>query len=247
MSTILRTIALRLGLCLLANYLAYRFGPKSPEAPWVAVAAGMILFAPVYGVALAKPLMDLISEIRHGVRTLVWRQLEGHHFAFHGHSIRVMEDMHHIRWVRLADVQLITHDTTSAHALRHSYGHQFAMAGEPPQPWLSEEALLVHLAKQGRNPTALRLHHWVEREVAFPARRLREQRGTGYATKPAPQAATAPTPQTPQTPKTPPGTPTAPRTPQTPERAAAGAEVGGSAEADAAATRAAADPGPQAG
>jgi hypothetical protein len=193
MSSIVRTIVLRLVACTLGSYLLFRLVMGDSGGSWAVVAGYMVLCAPLFAVALAKPILELISEIRHGVRVLVWRKLEGQYFAFHGHSVRVMEDMHHIRWVLVEDIQRITGDDTGTHALRHSYGHQFAWSGQPPQAWLSDEALLVHLTKQGRrNATALRLHHWVEREIAFPARRIREQRGTRHALEPVGTASRGP-------------------------------------------------------
>ena len=41
---------------------------------------------------------------------------------------------------------------------------------------LSDEALLVHIAKE-RTPQAVRLRIWIEREIVFPARREREHHG----------------------------------------------------------------------
>ena len=50
------------------------------------------------------------------------------------------------------------------------------IAGEPEKAHWSDEALLVHLARQS-GPLANRLRHWAEREVVFPARRVRERLG----------------------------------------------------------------------
>ena len=48
--------------------------------------------------------------------------------------------------------------------------------GEPAQPHFSDDALITHLSKE-RAPEALRFRHWAEREIAFPAQRLREHLG----------------------------------------------------------------------
>jgi hypothetical protein len=48
--------------------------------------------------------------------------------------------------------------------------------GRPGEPYLRAEALLAHLAKE-RSADAVRLRAWVEREIAFPARRERERLG----------------------------------------------------------------------
>ena len=50
------------------------------------------------------------------------------------------------------------------------------MRGRPREAYLSDEALLAHIAKE-RSPEALRLRRWIEREIVFPARRQRERHG----------------------------------------------------------------------
>ena len=44
------------------------------------------------------------------------------------------------------------------------------------QPHFSDDALIAHLRKEA-SPTALRFRHWAEREIAFPAQRLRARLG----------------------------------------------------------------------
>jgi hypothetical protein len=51
-----------------------------------------------------------------------------------------------------------------------------ARIGRPLEPHVRDDALLAHLDKE-RSPEALRLRHWVEREIAFPARRQRARLG----------------------------------------------------------------------
>lgn len=48
--------------------------------------------------------------------------------------------------------------------------------GKPEQPYLRDDALIEHLAREG-SPAALRFRTWVERTIAFPASRIRTQFG----------------------------------------------------------------------
>lgn len=166
MIAVCRTIVVRLTLCLLVSWIAWHFlGTVS-----------LVGTAPLYGVALARPLLDLASAIRHEMRRAQWRDVEGRHFAFKGRTVHVIEDDDHQRWVRIADVRAIVGFTTGDGALRITYPNGWRLLGQPAEPYMSDEALLAHLGKE-RSPKALRLRRWVEREIVFPARRQRERRG----------------------------------------------------------------------
>jgi hypothetical protein len=136
--------------------------------------------APLYGVALARPLLDLASEVRHRTRAAVWKPLEGRHYAYRGIPVQVLEDDQHCRWVRVADVRRIVGFTASDGALALTYPSGWRVMGQPAQPHFRDDALIVHLSKE-RSAEALRLRHWAEREVAFPAKRLRERLGIRLA------------------------------------------------------------------
>ena len=166
MLDVLRTIALRLVLCLAVTWLALKFGGKT-SAIWTAA---------LYGVALARPLLDLASELRHLARRGLWRDVEGRHYSFRGRAIRVLTDVDHRRWVRLADVRAAVGFTASDATLRVAYPGAWQLLGRPPEAFVREDALVTHLAKE-RTPDAARFRHWAEREIAFPGRRERERLG----------------------------------------------------------------------
>jgi len=157
MSRILLGIALRLALCVACSWLVWRsFG--------------------LVGIALARPLLDLASELKHQTRAAVWRPVEGRYFAFRGIPVQVLEDEDHRRWVLAADVRRIVGFTASDGTLALTYPDGWRMMSTPARPHVSDDALLVHLGKE-KSPEALRLRHWVEREIAIPARRRRESMG----------------------------------------------------------------------
>ncbi|MGZ5204021.1 MAG: hypothetical protein ACXWCU_02620 [Caldimonas sp.] len=162
----LRTIAIRLALCAAATWVVWR----------LRVGPGVLFMSALFGLALARPLLELGIGIWHEMRRSNWRELEGRHFAFKGRTVRVVEDADHQRWVRLADIRAIAGFTASDAALQITYPGGWSLRGRPPEPHLSDEALLAHLAKE-RGPEAVRLRQWVEREIVFPARRQRERFG----------------------------------------------------------------------
>jgi hypothetical protein len=166
MSRTLASIALRLAGCVFVSWCAWR---------WLGE-VGMVTTLPLFGVALAKPLIELASEIRHAIKRAHWRELEGHHYAFRGHPVKVVTDADRRRWVRLADVRAIAGFTASDGALAITYPNGVRRLGRPAEIHVSEEALLVHLQKE-RAPDTVRLCGWVEREIVIPARRERERLG----------------------------------------------------------------------
>ncbi len=141
----------------------------------------MVLTLPLFGIALARPLIDLASDLRHATRVAVWQAVEGRHFVYRGVPVQVLEDADRRRWVRAADVRAIIGHTASNGALALTYPSGWHAMGRPAQPHFSDTALLAHLEKE-RSPEALRFRHWVEREIAFPARRRRARAGVKPAT-----------------------------------------------------------------
>ncbi|CAN5830150.1 hypothetical protein BH11PSE8_BH11PSE8_12080 [soil metagenome] len=166
MNDLLQRIGIRLLLCVAASWIVWRVGGL----------AVMIVTAPLYGVALARPLIDLMSGLRHAADVAVWQSVEGRHFAFRGTPVQVLEDADHVRWIRAADVRRIVGYTASHGAIALTYPNGWRLMGQPPEPHFGEDALITHLSKE-TSQGALRFRHWAEREIVFPARRQRERLG----------------------------------------------------------------------
>lgn len=148
MSTLLLRIAIRLLVCGAVSWFVWRcFGLT------VAVAS-----APLYGIALAWPPIELASDLRHATRAAVWRPLEGRHFAYRGTPLQVLEDDDHRRWARAADVHSGVGHTATNGALTPTYPGGWRSVGRPTEPHFSNEALIAHLIKQSA-PEALRFRH----------------------------------------------------------------------------------------
>ena len=132
--------------------------------------------AGLYGVCLARPLLDLANAIRHEMRRAQWRDVQGRHFSFRGHAVHVLEDDDS----PALDPSLGRPHDRRLHRQRRgaalTYPNGWRLCGRPASPHLSDQALLAHLAKE-RAPAAAKLRHWVEREIVFPARRQRDRQG----------------------------------------------------------------------
>ena len=160
------TIAVRSAGCALLFWWIWRTFGLATAMPVLAL----------FGIAIARPLIDLAEAIGRQMHHAHWRDVEGRHYAYRGREVTVVEDDDHRRWLRLADVRAIVGFTASDGALAVSYPDAVQQLGRPPAPHVRDEALLSHLAKE-RSAEAARLRRWVEREIAFPARRERERLG----------------------------------------------------------------------
>jgi len=163
-NTAIARIAWRLAICVAVSWSVWRIGGLVP----------MVCTAPLFGVLLARPVLDLMSDMRHQTRALVWRPLEGRHYVVRGTPVQVLEDDQCVRWVRVADVRRVVGFTSSDGVLALTYPNAWRLMGNPPQPHIGDEALLVHLRREG-TADAGRFMHWAERTITFPARRLRER------------------------------------------------------------------------
>ena len=166
MIRVVASIALRLAGCVAVAWAAKR---------WLGNVA-MVTVLPIFGIALAKPIIELASEIGQAMKRAQWRDVEGQHFAFRGQPVDVVSDADKRRWVRLADIRRIAGFTASDGALELTYPSGTRRFGKAAELRLSDEALLAHLRKE-QSPGAIRLATWVEREIVFPARRERERLG----------------------------------------------------------------------
>ena len=140
----------------------------------------MIVFtAPAYGAAIARPLINLVANFRHGVRSAVWLPVHGTHYVFKDITIRVLEDEDDWRWVPLADVERVLGRKLNARLLAVTYPDRVELGGKPVRMHMRDDALIEHLSRLS-DPVALRFRTWLERSVALPARRAR-QRAAGQA------------------------------------------------------------------
>lgn len=174
-------IALRLAVVAGASWLMVRHD----------FAGGAVLVLSLGGVLVAKPLIDLASDLRHEVRRAAWHPVQGRHYAFQNRPVRVEEDADGRRWVRADDLRAAGGSDATDRTLAFTYGSGCRRIGGALH--LGEDALLEHLGRS-RTARAAAMREWARRDVVLPARNAREQRLGGSRTSaPEPDGAdTAP-------------------------------------------------------
>jgi hypothetical protein len=171
----LALIALRLALCLAVLLPVW----------WWIGPAGLALTAPLFGVALARPLLDLISQTHGAIRERAYAATEGRYYAHKGVPIDVIEGEDGHRWLRVADVRRIVPGFGSDALLAKTHPGRLAYRGAPPSAYLQDDALLAQIVR-ALEPATLAFRHWVERDIVFPARRRRGERDDLGATRSQP-------------------------------------------------------------
>ena len=158
------TIAIRLAGCCAIAWLAWRwFG-----------AAGLVYSAPLFGVALARPIVDAVSAWLRLARRIAVGDVEGRHYAHRGTAIDIVEDAGHVRWLRTDDVRRVIEGLPGDALLARLYPDGIRIDAPRHAARISAEALANYLGKSTA-PTARRFARWLERDVAYAARRLRER------------------------------------------------------------------------
>lgn len=165
MPQVLLKIALRLLACAGVAYLVWRgLG-----------AIGLVVCAPLFGVALARPILELMEESAHTARRSAFRDVDGRHFQYKGTPLDVVEDTDSYRWLRLADVRKIVTALPADQVLRSLHPEGLQDMRSARNPCIKAEALLQYLQK-ATDPGSLRFKVWLEREVVMPAIRIRERK-----------------------------------------------------------------------
>ncbi len=166
MAQILFRILLRSAACVLATYVVWR---------WLGAIAFPIC-APLFGIALARPLIDLLSLSHSALREKAFAPVSGRHFEFRGLFVDIAEDADHYRWIRIADVRKVIEHLPRDLSLRRQFPDGCAEDPESHQLRIQAEALLQYLA-HSTHPDSLRFRLWLERDVILPAQNMRRRLG----------------------------------------------------------------------
>jgi hypothetical protein len=135
---------------------------------------GLVLSAPLIGIAFTRLVIDAAAEMGWRVRSSVLAPLSGKHYVYLGFQLRMVEDDDFGRWLAMDDVRRMVGNGATDKALAQSYPsgwHVFDGKGH-----LRDDALMLYLAREPSS-RAVKLRNWVERSIAFPARTERKRRG----------------------------------------------------------------------
>ena len=135
---------------------------------------GVVTCAPLFGIALARPIMDFIGESVWFGRRLAMRDLEGRHFEYKGKLVDVVEDTDNYRWLRLDDIRHIVKGLPADQVLEKLLPKGLQRMEPSAYQRIKADALLDNLQKS-TDPSTIRFKTWIEREVVFPARKQRDK------------------------------------------------------------------------
>jgi hypothetical protein len=168
----MQTIALRLLGCCAVTYVAWSaLGPQ-----------GIAWCAPLFGIALARPLFDGIANTLAWLRALAYRDVEGQHYAFKGISISAVADDEGHMWLRLSHVRKVLPWLSRDESLRQILGARMGQVLPDRATRVEAEAFLAYLGRR-TSPDAVSFMQWIERTVVYPSRR-RKAHSEGLASRP---------------------------------------------------------------
>lgn len=179
MGHILAVIVLRvLAGCAVAALFWYLLG-----------AFGLAMSAPLFGALLARPLIELLAELRAATRALAYADVKGQYFEHRGMRLRVVEDERHHRWVSLNSVRRIMPGLPRDEVLRRQFPDGVREQPATGGAVIHADSLLLYLEK-ANDVGSLKLRNWLAREVVRPAATIRARLGIHDPVPTGPGAAT---------------------------------------------------------
>jgi phosphate/sulfate permease len=140
---------------------------------WQVFGVFAVLFlSPLYGMALARPLLELVSHTRRLTKHAAYAGVHGRHYSYKRTAIRVVEDADFHRWLCLDHARKVVQGLPSDAFFERHCGARFQAMGMPAQGYVRADQLLELLAK-ATAPETLRFRHWLAREVVFPSAKKR--------------------------------------------------------------------------
>ena len=162
-------VASHLVACIAATYLLW----------YLLGTVGMALSAPLFGVALAGPIVRSLADLCGLGKHIQYAQVEGRHFSYRGHALDVIEDEYYHRWIRIADVHKLIPTPARPQVLALQFpGRVNTSRGRQEPPRIRADALLAYLGKSTEDHS-IRFRNWLEREVVRPSATIRQRLGCG--------------------------------------------------------------------
>jgi hypothetical protein len=154
-----------------AACLAFYFATRTLLGPVV-----WVLLALLIGISFSRIVIDASAELGWQMRASVLDSMSGTHYQYQTWRLQVWEDERHCRCVPVDDVRKIVGHLASDATLAHLYPEGCQSLGQPIRLHLRDDALLIHLA-QAPSARSIKFKNWAERNIAFPARKVRERLG----------------------------------------------------------------------
>lgn len=168
------------------------------------LAFGLLMAAPVLAVLSTYAVIKLVGGSYALVRTLAYRKLEGHHFAFKGSSLDICEDIEGGRWLKVDDVRKVIEDLPSNRTLARTMPEGLAYL-EPKKTLRVSAIALERYLQRSTAAKSIRFLTWLRREVIFPsaqAKRLGQVHSSWFQTEGYSRSSSRPPTQPPTQPPT---------------------------------------------
>jgi hypothetical protein len=162
-------LLVRLALCALVSALFIWIGHQvhARAGGWI----GFVLSIPLYGTALAKPLVELFEEGLTWLSRQPLRQWEGRYYEFNGIQIRVYEDDEKL-WFVAKDVLAATHVSAIPGSFIATHSQGFRVLAGTRLTCLDLDTVEKVLARSREHEPG-RFILWARREVETPWERKR--------------------------------------------------------------------------
>ena len=134
---------------------------------------GLVFAMPVLGI-LGKSIVDVVTGFPRFARWLALRKVAGRYFEFRGRAMDIHIDADARCWVATADVRKLAALPADA-VLQRMAPLECRELGEPVQWRMTTQGLARVLAKSS-DPEVAKFCHWLEVDVARPARNRRDGR-----------------------------------------------------------------------
>jgi hypothetical protein len=134
---------------------------------------GLVLVMPILAL-LAPALVELMSRVPRFMRHLALRRYAGRYFEFRGKSMDIHIDAGARCWVSTADVRKIT-PLPADPVLNRMTPLECGELGDPVLWRITPEGL-AHVLARSSDPEVTKFCHWLEVDVARPARNRRDGR-----------------------------------------------------------------------
>ena len=134
---------------------------------------GLVFAMPVLGI-LGKSIVDVVTGFPRFARWLALRRVAGRYYEFRGRAMDIHIDADARCWVATADVRKLAALPADA-VLQRMAPLECRELGEPVQWRMTTQGLARVLAKSS-DPEVAKFCHWLEVDVARPARNRRDGR-----------------------------------------------------------------------
>jgi hypothetical protein len=135
-----------------------------------------LFVAMLSGPAFARIVIDVSAEMGWRFRSAVLKPLSGTNYRFQTFAVHVLESEDHCRWIATQEVRKIVGQLVGDAVLAKLFPSGYQCLGKEQKGYLRDDAMVAHLG-QASTPQAIKFKNWVERNIAFPAQRVRCKKG----------------------------------------------------------------------